>query len=107
MSASIADILAHVSPVVRPLLATTIPTDAFSPLPAVDEVPGGAAARVPLARGRPSSIIAPLPSTVPEFTSAIAASTLVELELSGSHVDKKPINAVPGPSPFGVQLLSI
>jgi hypothetical protein len=104
--------LAQVSPVVRPLLATVNPVeDTVSPLPAVhetpdspleivQEVPGGAAGNVPPPRGgTPSSKMAPVLLTVLPFTCAMAASTLVELELSGSHAVKKPTSVVPEPSP--------
>ena len=45
--------------------------------------------------------------TAPEFTCAMAASALVVLALSGSHVVRTPTGVVPLPSPLGVQLLSI
>src|SRR5580658_4297632 len=99
--------LAQVKPVVRPLLATVILTLGFSPLPAVEETPGGAAANTPPAPGRPNSRIAPVGLTAPEFTCAIAASALVVLELSGSHVVNTPTGVVPAPSPLGMQLLSM
>src|ERR1039458_7981109 len=99
--------LAHVSPVVRPLLATVILIVPFSPAPPVEEMPGGAAANTPPAPGRPNSRIAPVGLTAPEFTAAMAASALVELELSGSQAVSTPTCVVPAPSPLGVQLLSM
>jgi hypothetical protein len=87
----------HVSPVVRPLLATVIPRSchrfaltrgARGPLRLTrsNEVPGGAAANTPPAPGGPIPRIAPVELTAPEFTCAMAASALVEFELSGSQV---------------------
>src|SRR3984957_19241864 len=102
-----AEMFAQVNPVVRPLLATVILTVGFSPLPPVEEIPGGAAANTPPAPGRPNSRIAPVGLTAPESTAAMAASALVVFELSGSHVVKTPTCVVPAPSPFGVQLLSM
>src|ERR1700722_20576663 len=99
--------LAQVSPVVRPLLATVILTVGFSPLPAVEEIPGGAAASTPPALGSPNSRIAPVGLTAPESTAAMAASALVVFELSGSHVVKTPTCGFPAASTLGVQLLSM
>src|SRR5580658_10031835 len=99
--------LAQVNPVVRPLLATVKLRDGFSPLPPVDEMPGGAAANVPLLCCAPSSRIAPVVLTAPESTCAIAASALVELDFNGSQPVSVATSSVPAPSPNGVQLLSI
>src|ERR1035441_5253504 len=96
--------LAQVSPVVRPLLATVILMVPFSPLPFVEETPGGAAANTPPAPGRPNSIMAPVLLTAPEFTAAMAASALVEAELSGSQVARTQHCVVPAPC---VQLFSM
>jgi hypothetical protein len=49
----------------------------------------------------------PVASTVREATCAIAASALVWADRSGSHAESEPTGTVPGPSPLGVQLLSI
>ncbi len=88
--------LAHVSPVVRPLLATVMPIDPFSPMPFVEEIPGGAAARVPPCKV-PNSIIAPVGLTAFESTCAMAASTLVEAELRGSQVVSAPTGVTAAP----------
>ena len=56
--------LAQVSPVVRPLLATVNPSDASLALAAVEEMPGGAAASVPSACRAPSSRMLPAAFTV-------------------------------------------
>src|SRR5579863_7592012 len=98
---------AQVRPVVRPLLATVRLSEGGSPLPPVEEIPGGAAARVPSDWRVPSSRMPPLADTAPEFTWAIAASALVALDLSGSQPVSEATGVVPGPSPLGVQLLSM
>ena len=91
--------LPHVSPVVRPLLATFICRAAFSPLPPVEEIPGAAGASVPSAWRAPNSRMAPLASMVREATWAMAASALVCGDLSGSHAVSDATGTVPGPSP--------
>ena len=68
---------------------------------------GGAAASVPSSCRVPSSIMLPAVSTAPGVTCAIAASALVVPALSGSQPVSVPTGEVPGPSPYGVQLLSI
>src|SRR5580700_485169 len=101
-----ADTPAQVRPVVRPLLATERLSEAVSPLPPVDEIPGGAAASSPFCTV-PSSRIAPLELTAPESTCAMAASAFVLLELNASQAVRTATGVVPDPSPLGVQLLSI
>ena len=77
--------LAQVRPVVRPLLATTMFSEArFRPCHRVDDIPGGAAASMPFPCGAPNSRMAPLGFTaLAEFDLAMAASTLVEDRVEG------------------------
>ena len=49
----------------------------------------------------------PVESTAREATWAMAASAFVALELSGSQPLSVAMVATPGPTPLGVQLLSI
>src|SRR6476620_3355760 len=97
----------QVRPVVRPLLAMRSCGEAGSPFPPVDEMPGGAAASEPSAWRAPNAKMLPVGSTLGEATCAIAASVFVAADLSGIHVVSAPTGRVPGPFPFGVQLLSI
>ena len=92
---------------VRPLLATDRLSHAVSPLPPVEEIPGGAAASVPSGWRVPNSRMLPFAFTAPELTWAMAASALVVLDLSESQLVSEPTGVVPAPSPLGVQLLSM
>ena len=74
----------HVSPVVRPLLATLRPTFAAIPVPACG---GPGSGTFPVAV-LPREMIVPLVSTAPGLISAMAASTFVPDVSSLSNCDK-------------------